>query len=233
LIITDPNILTEYNSTDIVKIKIFDSSRVVSGPHTSKSEAINSSEMRYRFTEASLLLIVKNKIRLCQPIQMAESKTINNSKDILQQCARYKFSTSAFPTVIDNPETVRSKQVSKTKILDNSKNISIQYILTLSIEFTLSATQHKIRKTQSLRFATDQNVLQYESIKVIITKLSRNYNLSAKTVIISSLLPKRLQSDNYKDVTTRIRQKDRNSTTDIKIQRLDYYRLIDRKNQKD
>ncbi len=234
LVTTDPNVLTGHNSTDVAKIKMFDGSRVVSGPHTNKSEAVNSPEVRHGFTEASLSSTAKDEVRLCEPVQMAESGTVNNSEDTSQQCARHEFSTSASPAVIDNPETAKPRQVPETEALDDSEDIPTQCALTSPMELTPPATRRKVREAQSLRFAADQNVLRCESMEVTMTKPPRNHNLSAKTVMTGSPPPKRPQSDNHEeDVTTRMRQKGRNPTTNMKIQRLDHYRSIDRKDQED
>jgi len=80
--------------------------------------------MRHKFIEVNLLLTIKDKIRLCKAIQIIKTKTINNSKDILQQYGRYKFSIIAFPAIIDNLIIVRSSQLSKTKTLNNSEEVS-------------------------------------------------------------------------------------------------------------
>jgi len=194
LVTTDPNVLTGHNSTDVAKIKMFDGSRVVSGPHTNKSEAVNSPEVRHGFTEASLSSTAKDEVRLCEPVQMAESGTVNNSEDTSQQCARHEFSTSASPAVIDNPETAKPRQVPETEALDDSEDIPTQCALTSPMELTPPATRRKVREAQSLRFAADQNVLRCESMEVTMTKPPRNHNLSAKTVMTGSPPPKRPQS---------------------------------------
>jgi len=155
LMATDPNVLTRHNFTEIAKIKTFDGSRVVSGSHTNKFEAMNRPKVRHGFTEASLSSTVKDEVRLCESVLVAETRMVNNSKDTLQQCARHEVSISAFSAVIGDPEIARPRQVSETETLDNSEDISTQCALTSSMELTPPATRRKVREARSPRFATD------------------------------------------------------------------------------
>lgn len=227
---TDPNILTGHNSTKVAQIKTPDGSRFDPEPHTNQSRAMNASEMRHGFTEASLSSTTQDKMGLCESMPVAEAGTINNSEDTSQRCARYEFFTSASPAIIDTSKTARPSRVRETETLDDSKEIPIQFASKSSMELTSSATQPKVREAQSFQFTANRNVLPCESTDVIMTNPPRNHNLSAETVMTSSLPLKRSQpGDHEEDVKTRMRQQGRNPTTNMKIQRLDHYRSIDRK----